>query len=297
MRAILRASGSAVRAFCAASRSTAGRQGKRARPTRFAAGFASQQGSGEQRSDAQARQTKDSEASGEGGPDSTPNDDRGWAKKRYDSFWDREMEKRAESKMKKEQGRKKLDEELKRSKMQDHYDVAHKYGRVFETQQAMDTATNAISFPSITVELLNGSKIDLRDEVEGNVTMVCMFGTAAAQTYAEPWITEFEALKNGTQLFQVSVNESWYSQMLSSIARWNLRRAIPAEQHGRFGCVYGSIKPQRDKMGLINPRSNYMLLVDGRGKVRWKTSGRPPEEELGQLYDFTTQLLKEGGVR
>ncbi len=46
-------------------------------------------------------------------------------------------------------------------------------------------------------------------------------------------------------------------------------------------------------MGIDNRMVGYVFLVDGKGRARWRGTGRPSEEEIGSLLKCSHELLEE----
>lgn len=230
--------------------------------------------------------TEEPKKEGEGKSDEDDTNKTSWQK-----FWDKEYKKRDEAQAKKKEGKARIDRDMERSQLQDNWDVAKKRGKAYSSILEMSPASKAIFFPPLSVESLDDTTFDLRDRFEGQVTIVHMYGSAMAMKMGEDWKEAFSVLQNGTQLYEVSINESWMARMLRGITKYNLKKAVPRENHANFCNFYGTL--ERGKLDMVNKVTVYTFLIDKRGKIRWKSSGLPDADELDLLYDFTNTLLAE----
>uniref|UniRef100_A0A7S2TLV4 Uncharacterized protein n=1 Tax=Lotharella oceanica TaxID=641309 RepID=A0A7S2TLV4_9EUKA len=213
-------------------------------------------------------------------------------KSSYDEFWEREYKKREEAKERQKEGREKLEKEMQRSKLQDHYDLAKHKGKVGAPDPELTPFDKSVRFPSIRVEALDGTESDILDFIDSKVTLVFFYGSAMAMRYGQEWIDGTKSVRERLKVdvIEVSLNESWYSQILKPLSKWGLKSSVPPERQSRFFCVYNSISPQKEKLNLINSLTANVLLLDDRGAVRWKSTGSPDDRELKMLEEFIPKI-------
>ncbi|GAB5368671.1 hypothetical protein AAMO2058_001339500 [Amorphochlora amoebiformis] len=163
-------------------------------------------------------------------------------KSAWTKFWDREMERREEAKKRKSEGWEKLNKDMSRSQLQDYYDMQRKRGKAEPAIKEIIPKSKAIAFPSMVVHGLDGSTFDLSDNFANEVTWVTMYGTALAMQMGQEWLDEISG--EGIQIYEVSVNESWFSRLLKPLSLRGLKNRVPVEKHANFATVFGSIAPQ-----------------------------------------------------
>ena len=55
-------------------------------------------------------------------------------------------------------------------------------------------------------------------------------------------------------------------------------------------CYYFGDAAPLEELGMSNALSAYAFLLDAHGRVRWRGSGKPTEDEINTLLQATEQL-------
>jgi len=203
-------------------------------------------------------------------------------KSSWQEYWDEKQQRKETEAMK-------LEQEMKRSKLQDYYDIAKHRGKTDPPLLKLQPYGKAVLFPSLEVmSLMSGEKFNIKDRMQKTTTVVYLYGSAMAMQMGSEWFSETSAFGKGFNVLEVSLNESWFSRALKPLTKYNLKNQVPKERQDNFCVSYGDISAQREKLGMINKLTLYVFLVDEGGKVRWKATGYPDPEEV----EFLRQNIK-----
>lgn len=180
-------------------------------------------------------------------------------------------------------------QEFIRSPMHDIQEFVAKNGKMFPTDPQPLASSLSPSFPSIFAADLNGKMVKWHDLFrESRVTAISISSCSAADVQIEPLRQHCRSRQY--PLIDAHVTISWLKWILFGyFAKRELRNNnagtrtfVMRAKHGVFGDV-----------GAWNQYGGYFYLVDGQGRARWRTSGRPDENELNLLDSAVNKLIKE----
>lgn len=113
------------------------------------------------------------------------------------------------------------------------------------------------------------------------------------------WATPFSEAFEGDQSFQsikVSITERWSLYMLRGTLANLMRRNTPPKEHDSTLLYFGSdVDDFRDVLRMHNLMTNYVFLVDGRGRVRFAGSGEAKPEEVERVIACAKKLSSSPG--
>uniref|UniRef100_A0A7S1BRD1 Mitochondrial ATPase complex subunit ATP10 n=1 Tax=Corethron hystrix TaxID=216773 RepID=A0A7S1BRD1_9STRA len=96
-------------------------------------------------------------------------------------------------------------------------------------------------------------------------------------------------------IVQIAISEGGILRLLSSIVTNSMRRNVPQHLHDNTLLHFGDgedVGILRDVLRMHNDLPGYVVLVDGKGRVRWMGSGLPEEEEIDILVGCARNLMK-----
>ncbi|KAL4423175.1 hypothetical protein ABPG77_000308 [Micractinium sp. CCAP 211/92] len=216
------------------------------------------------------------------------------------------------SKEEREKRKAKLKEEMQRGYFDDFRDFRDSKGKVFAAPQRLVAASNAPTFPRMEVLLPTGSPATFPPAVSASsgssgelqpaaASLVCLAFRAGAQSMLEAWAGSFSSQfqgRNGVALYELAIVEGvvmgWWpfkQLLLRNGAKSAGKYALPCRVLTHFGAT----DRVRAALHLTNLLTGYVFLLDARGRLRWRASGSPSEQELQTLGRVTEQLLREQG--
>ncbi|KAL4458895.1 hypothetical protein ABPG75_013760 [Micractinium tetrahymenae] len=219
----------------------------------------------------------------------------------------------------------KLKEEMQRGYFDDFRDFRDSKGKVFAAPQRLAPASHAPAFPRMQVLLSNGSPSTFPPAAtaaaaaagsggsEGSssggggelqpaaASLVCLAFRAGAQPMLEAWAGGFSSRfqgRRGVALYELAIVEGVVMSMwpfkqllLRNSSKAAAKYALPCRVLTHFGAMDGI----RAGLHLTNLLTGYVFLVDAQGRLRWRASGSPSEQELQTLLRVTEELLREQG--
>lgn len=205
------------------------------------------------------------------------------------------------SKEKREEGRKRLREELKRGHFDDFKQLRDTGGKLFQGSASLTPTSVSERFPSVVVSTSDGQEGVLRTEGKGAV-LVCAACRDGAQPMIDRWATAFDdALcdKDGVGIVELSIVDS------KIMSLWPFRRMLYAQQSGFDGkykmddaqsvFLFSGKEGYQNLLGMMDNRlTGYVFLLDRDGRIRWRGCGFPTEEEVRWLVSGAEALLRKG---
>lgn len=199
-------------------------------------------------------------------------------------------------------------------------DLRETGGKTAPTPHELLPQSNDHAVPHVDVECQDGRQLRLRDALRvtsnsGSSTtpiasMIGVISRSYGQTMVSQWLAPFLATfchasgedskgievsadceQPKAQALQLSIVESTSAHFIPGFKRL-LRHRAP--------CVKGAVplfcfnKPQQaaEQLGLANPLSTAMLLVDSDGYIRWRASGAPSDDELQRMHKCAARLIR-----
>jgi ATPase complex subunit ATP10 len=206
------------------------------------------------------------------------------------------------SKEKRKERHRSLMDELNRGYFEDFKDFRERQGKVFRAPERLAPATHAPAFPPIQPLASTGSVVPfpLADAAAAAAaSLVCVAFRAGAQDMLEAWAAPFSRRfheRSSVALYELALIESpvmalwpFRGMLLRSGASSQARYAMPATYLFNFG----GTEELRAALHMSNRLTSYAYLLDGRGRVRWRASGKPDESEMQLLLECTEKLLAE----
>eukprot|EP00761_Pharyngomonas_kirbyi_P006743 gb/GECH01006751.1/.p1 GENE.gb/GECH01006751.1/~~gb/GECH01006751.1/.p1 ORF type:complete len:201 (+),score=28.88 gb/GECH01006751.1/:1-603(+) len=140
----------------------------------------------------------------------------------------------------------------------------------------------------------------LRDKYASVVTV---FYSQNGFQLAQPWMDIYarHLASPDTQLVAINVVEKLPFRLFKS---WMVQKAAPQimaamdrtgdrEEHADRSAMFyfGNSYQQRQELNMVNRQVPYVFLVDEGARIRWKTAGKPTEEESRVLAQLTQELV------
>lgn len=205
-------------------------------------------------------------------------------------------------KEKRRERREALKEEIQRGYFDDFRQFRDTKGKIFHSTDKLVSSAAAPLFPAISTTSPDGLSLSLplASPVKNVITLTCIAFRAGAQDMIEQWATPFSAafsdhskLVNIVELALVesSVMSMWpFKGILLKEAGKTVRPyQVPVHMLSHFG----DADPIRKTLGLTNRLTAYVYLIDRDGKIRWRGSGHPEEQEVRILIQCGQELLGE----
>ena len=190
-------------------------------------------------------------------------------------------------------------DELNRGYFDDFKDFRERQGKVFHAPERLAPATHAPAFPPIQPLASTGSAVPFPLAGAAAASLVCVAFRAGAQDMLEAWAAPFTRRfhdRPSAALVELALIESpvmalwpFRGMLLRSGASSQAQYAMPATYLFNFG----GTEELRAALHMSNRLTSYVYLLDGRGRVRWRASGRPDDKEVQLLLECTEKLLTE----
>ncbi len=201
------------------------------------------------------------------------------------------------SKEKREEGRKRLREELKRGHFDDFKQLRDTGGKLFQGSASLTPRSVSERFPSVLVSSSDGKEGVLGTEGKDAV-LVCAACRDGAQPMIDQWAMGFDdALceNDGVGIVELSIVDS------KIMSLWPFRGMLYAQQSGFDGkyrvdaqsvFLFPGKQGYQKMMDMMGNRlTGYVFLVDREGRIRWRGCGFPSEEEMRWLVSGAETLL------
>jgi hypothetical protein len=142
----------------------------------------------------------------------------------------------------------------------------------------------AQSLPRFEAQNLSGTKLVFPDALEGKGAVFVVGFSRKSQEQTKIWSKRIaeEFRRTGKSYFQVAVLQS-VPRLLRGVVVSGIRRGVPESQHDKFLVVYQEEDEWKNLVGYTAPDDAYVLVVDGVGRIVWKTHAVFTETEFGRL--------------
>ena len=149
------------------------------------------------------------------------------------------------------------------------------------------------SLPLLQGEYLTGKKATLPQDSSGRVALLMLGFTYESRFAVEGWAKRFR------QDFGKQQRVTFYEvPMIGGLARmgkWFIdsgrRRGTPKTDYGNVITVYGGTDVWKQRVGLKDPKTAYLILIDPNGKVAWRYAGGFDEQPYKALSSQVSRLL------
>jgi len=147
--------------------------------------------------------------------------------------------------------------------------------------------------PRLRGEFLTGRTAVLPQAASGRVALLLLGFTYDSRFSVEAWATKFRAQ------FQTEPRVTFYEiPMIGGLARlgkWfidgGMRRGTPKQDFEHVITVYGGTDSWKQRVGFRDPKSAYLILLDGSGRVAWRHAGGLDAQAYHALSSEVSRLL------
>ena len=152
--------------------------------------------------------------------------------------------------------------------------------------------------PMLRGEFLTGRTAVLPQAASGRVALLLMGFTYDSRFAVEAWAKKFR------EQFETDPRVTFYEMpMIGGLARlgkWfidsGMRRGTPNADYEHVITVYGGTDPWKQRVGFRDPKTAYLILLDGSGRVAWRYAGGFDEQAYHALTSEVSRLLPRAGV-
>jgi len=123
-------------------------------------------------------------------------------------------------------------------------------------------------FPAIQGETLAGKKVELPGAFGAQAVVIVGF-THGSQKQTKEWA---QRLKGQSGVWSIAVLED-APRLVRGMAVHGIKSATPKEEYDRFVVVYKGEKELKEAAGFEKPDDAYLMIVDGKGAIRWRFHG------------------------
>ncbi len=149
----------------------------------------------------------------------------------------------------------------------------------------MGAQTASVRVPELHGKVLSGEKIDLPGGLEGGAGVLVVGFSQASREAVTGWA------KRLSGDYRDSTTVRYYEMaMLSGVPRllrgWVLKKIaaeVPDRAKARFAPIYDHEGEWKTAAGYGKADDAYVLIVDGKGMVRWKYEGAAGDAQYGEL--------------
>lgn len=178
-------------------------------------------------------------------------------------------------------------------------------GGVIAPEHGLVAACDAPIFPSFDTSSLGGQTVVIQRAAQNvPVTLVLIAFRSFADEQLTTWRKPFEevfdrqgadsGVLGSTQVFDVSVNETFAAQSLSGFVQRIQRGSIDESLHGHYVALNAEAGASLE---AVLPSTNRLfgsaLLLDRDARVRFRAAGKASNESIAKLIDAARTLVLE----
>jgi hypothetical protein len=148
-------------------------------------------------------------------------------------------------------------------------------------------------FPPLKGEFLSGRTAVLPQAASGRVALLMLGFTYDSRFQVEAWAKRFRqdfGTKPGVTFFEIPMIGG-----MARMGKWfidgGMRRGTPKADHANVITVYGGTDAWKQRVGFNDPTAAYLVLIDQRGSVAWRTAGGLDEQRYSALSSEVSRLL------
>jgi len=138
------------------------------------------------------------------------------------------------------------------------------------------------AFPALNGENLRAEAVRLPDMLAKQPAIVIMTFSRGAQQQAREWFEALPSAAPGVRIVRVAVVED-VPRFVRGMMKSGMRKGIPPAQQGDFVLLFEGEKPLRQLAGVQSDGDAYVLVLDGAGMVKGRSSGKPTPDKLQAL--------------
>ena len=149
------------------------------------------------------------------------------------------------------------------------------------------------TLPELRGEYLSGRTAILPRDATGRVALLLVGFTYNSRFAVEAWTKRFR------EQFGADPRVTFYEVPMiggpARLGKWfidsGMRRGTPKADHEHVITVYGGTDPWKRRVGFRDPKTAYLILLDGSGRVAWRYAGGPDEQAHRELSSKVSRLL------
>ncbi len=138
--------------------------------------------------------------------------------------------------------------------------------------------------PKTASESLAGQAVTLPDSIEGHASVVIVGFSKSSQDAVKEWDTRARKQLGGTDVYQVAVLEDAPS-FVRGMIKHAMKGSTPADRQSHFLVVVKGEAELKKAAAFAEADEPYVLLLDGKGEIRWRTHGSVTDSALKELAD------------
>jgi hypothetical protein len=147
--------------------------------------------------------------------------------------------------------------------------------------------------PPLKGEFLSGRTAGLPQAASGRVALLMLGFSYDSRFQVEAWAKRFRqdfGAQPGVTFFEIPMIGG-----MARMGKWfidsGMRRGTPKADHENVITVYGGTDAWKQRVGLNDPKAAYLILIDQRGSVAWRSAGSLDEQRYGALSSEVSRLL------
>jgi hypothetical protein len=144
-------------------------------------------------------------------------------------------------------------------------------------------------FPLLGARNLEGSPVELPVGFAGDQNLVLVAFRREQQAAVDSWIAWYTSVATdhpGLRAYEVPVIATRWSPGRAMIDGGMARAVATGEARRRTLTVYGDLRRVTDGLGIEDTSEISVLLVDGAGRVTWRTTGAWSQPHVDELLAF-----------
>lgn len=140
--------------------------------------------------------------------------------------------------------------------------------------------------PALRGELLTGEKAELPAAAAGKTALIALGFTYDSRLAVDAWTKAFRDRlardPSGVTFFEVPMIGG-LARMARPFIDSGMRKGTPAELHRNVMTVYGGTGDWKKMLDYREKDAAYLILIDGRGIIRWLHAGKFDAEKFEEL--------------
>jgi hypothetical protein len=148
------------------------------------------------------------------------------------------------------------------------------------------------TFPSVRGEALSGERITLPSWSEGHTAVYIVAYRQRAQFDVDRWLLGLAQMQTPVELLEVPTIRGWVPRLVGGVIDEGMRGGIPREDWGSVVTVYGDAERIVAFTGNENGNNARVVLLDGRGTVRWFHDRGYSARQMLELDKLARELEK-----
>ena len=140
--------------------------------------------------------------------------------------------------------------------------------------------------PRLDAHTLAGRDLVLPDSCAGRVALVALAFRRELAAEVDTWAVEFARRHpeaDGFRCYEVPMIGNRVPGFLRGVISAAMRRAVPRDRRGSYAPFFGDAVKYAADFGITDLSVVHVALLDRRGLVRWRASGRPTAAALAAL--------------